>query len=327
MTTIKFIYPYPDWPVIRQTPGGSGIWKDYRFLINGDEEEYDFCVVFNSLLHNTEIVKCHPDNIIFLTGEPYSIRKYQKKFLNQFAHIVTCQKEVRHRDITYLHQGHPWFVNKSYDELIANKYVEKTKQISIVTSNKQFTKGHRKRYDFTMALKECFGDQIDLFGRGIRDFDDKWDVLAPYKYSIPIENDVCDDWITEKLYDCYLSHTFPLYYGSPNVNSYFSENSYLKIDINNLDHSKRTIESVLNDPLHYEKHLGHLIQAKEKYLNTYNIFPLIVDLIEAKKLDKNRPKELITLQQNFFDPYSLSVRGINKIRKTCSRKINEFFSK
>ncbi len=324
---IKFSHPYPNWPYIRQTPNNSGIWKNYQFFINEAIEECDYWVVFNSLLHKKEMVKCHPDNIIFITGEPYSTRKYPRKFLNQFAHIITCQKEIRHDDITYIPQGYPWFVNKSYDELMESNFVKKTKQISIVTSNKQFTKGHRKRFDFSMALKEYFGDEIDLYGRGIRDFDDKWDVLAPYKYSIAIENSSETDYFSEKISDCFLTHTFPLYYGCPNISSYFSEDSYLKIDIDNLDRSKNTIERILNDSMHYEEHLVHLIQAKEKCLNNFNIFPLIVNFIETKKLDKNDSKEPITLQQNFFDPYSLGVRSIDKIRQTCSKKLNEFFSK
>ena len=68
-----------------------------------------------------------------------------------------------------------------------------------------------------MALKKHFGDQIDLFGRGLNDFEDKWDVLANYKYTVAIENDFCDDWVTEKYFDCILSNTLPFYYGCPNL--------------------------------------------------------------------------------------------------------------
>lgn len=327
MIKIKFSNPDSNWPFDRQTPKNSCKWGDYEFFINQDIQKCDYWVVFNELQHEKETTCCNPGNVIFLGAESHSLHTYISTFLNQFAHVITCQREIRHKSVSYKHQGNPWFVNKSYDELMENNCVKKTKQISIITSNKQFTPGHRKRYEFTMALKNYFGEAIDLFGRGIKDFDDKWDVLAPYKYSIPIENDVCDDWITEKLYDCYLAHTFPFYYGSPNLDFYYPKKSFLRIDINNLDNSKRIIENILNDPLHYERHLDFLIQAKKKYLNHYNIFPLIIGFIEEKKLNPNLPKETIILRQHLWDPYSITLRTINKIQRTFHRRINNFLAK
>ena len=40
----------------------------------------------------------------------------------------------------------------------------KTKLLSIVVSNKTFTKGHRDRLEFCLKLKERLGDKVDLFG-------------------------------------------------------------------------------------------------------------------------------------------------------------------
>lgn len=315
MKKIKVSFPYPNWPLIRQTPANSGEWKNYKFFINEDIEECDYWIVFNHLLNNKETAKCDPNNTIFIAAEPNSIMKYSTRFLNQFARVITCQKEIKHTSVTYLQQGLPWFVNKSYDELMHTHFVQKTKQISIITSSKQHTDGHKKRYDFTIALKEYFGDVIDLYGRGIKDFSDKWDVLSPYKYSIPIENSFCNDYFSEKLYDCYLAHTFPLYYGCPNINSYFSDRSYLKIDINNLDYSKHVIEKVLNDPFHYERHLTDVIEAKKKYLDVFNLFPLIISFIESKKMNTNFSKEKVIMRQYFYDPYNLALRISQKLKK------------
>jgi hypothetical protein len=313
---VKLSFPHPHWPLIRQTPAGSGKWNNYQFFINDSAiNECDYWVVFNSILSNTEACNCNPGNTIFLACEPASISKYYPRFLNQFSHVITCQREITSPHVTYFHQGQPWFVNKNYDELAMTNEIIKTKQISIITSNKQYTDVHKKRYAFSMSLKEYFGDAIDLFGRGVKDFQDKWDVLAPYRYSIPIENSSFDDYFSEKLYDCYLTHTFPFYYGCPNIKNYFSERSYITIDITNLDASKRVIEGILNDSSHYEKHLPFLIESKKTYLNTYNLFPLIVNFIESNGLNANGPKEKITLHQNFYDPYTLSLRMAHKIQR------------
>ena len=43
----------------------------------------------------------------------------------------------------------------------------------MISSNKAFTDGHRQRLKFVEALKEHFGENIDVFGRGINSFADK----------------------------------------------------------------------------------------------------------------------------------------------------------
>lgn len=295
MKIVKLTFPYPDFPILRQTPGVSGRWKDYIFIINKDLAECDYWVVLYSL-PTIEAATCSPQNTIFFTGEPSSIQSYNQNFLEQFAHVVTCQREINHPQVTYLHQGHPWFVGKTYDELLNLKTINKTKLISIITSDKQFTDGHKRRFEFAMSLKDYFGERLDLFGRGINNFEDKWDVLSPYKYSIAIENYVCDDWLTEKLYDCYLSHTFPFYYGCSNIERYFEKESFLTIDINDLNKSKRIIENAINDDLHYEKHLKYVIEAKLRYLGYYNFFPLAVNLIESTMESPDIKKQKIELQ-------------------------------
>ena len=56
---------------------------------------------------------------------------------------------------------------KDYDELAALPPAAKTKRLSVISSDKAQTEGHRQRLDFTPP-QEHFGDRIDVFGRGIR---------------------------------------------------------------------------------------------------------------------------------------------------------------
>lgn len=303
MIQVKLTFPYLDWPILRQTPNLTGIWKNYMFFINENMRECDYWVVFDHLLKK-DTTLCMPENTILITGEPPVIKKYGKNFLNQFATVVTCQREIKHRNVLYFLQGHPWFVNKSYDDLRSTAHIEKTKLISIIVSSKKFTDGHKKRYEFALRLKTYFQDKLDLYGRGIQDFQDKWDVLAPYKYSIAIENFFCDDWITEKLYDCYLTHTFPFYYGCPNINKYFDKESLLPIDIDDFDKSISIIEKTLHDKIHYNSHLPYLLKAKKECLNRYNLFPLIISIIEAGTKNKKSRKVKITLKPENYNSKS-----------------------
>jgi hypothetical protein len=312
---VRLSFPY-DWPLLRQTRGFLGEWGKYKFYLNEEPEgECDAWIVFNYLAFKEETTNCPADRIILMTPEPYSIQFYPTRFVNQFSHVITNQSQIKHNNINILHTGTPWFVNKSYDELVVlnENSVKKTKRISIITSNKLVTDGHKKRFEFVMKLKKYFNDEIDLFGRGINNFQDKWDVLAPYKYNISIENSHQDDYFTEKINDCFLSFTFPIYYGCKNLNKYYNPASFKEIDINNYDYSLRQIEDILNDKSHYNEHLNYIIESRDKYLNCYNIFPLIVSFLD--KLDKSKiPSTRNKLFNSFFDIKTISEKVLYKLK-------------
>ena len=308
MKKIKLSYAFPAMHLEKQSPGFSAHWGDCQFFINQEVEDCDVWVVFGGLQKSEESTICPPSHTVFITGEPSMIWSYNQKFLKQFAKIITCQREIKGPGVIYGLQGHPWHVGlnhanpgdlglaKNYDELIGIKDVPKTKLLSIITSDKQNTTGHRQRYKFALSLKKALGDQADLFGRGLNDFNDKWEVLAPYKYSVAIENCSTDDYVSEKLFDCYLAHTFPFYYGAPNVGSYFSPDSYEVIDINDLAGSVEKIKAIINNPNHYQEHLEAIKEAKIEYLNHYNIFPLIAELVSA--WPTNQPKVKVILKDS-----------------------------
>lgn len=303
MKKIKLDIPKVGWPLneeefpyLKQTYNNLGIWGDYKFYVNTSITECDYWIVFEEIENNMSCY-CPRNNTIFITGEPPGIKKYDQKFLNQFSHIISCHKDIVHPDLYNYIQGHLWFVLKNYDELSSIKNINKTKDLSIITSNKVFSKGHKKRYEFALRIKEHFGDRIDLFGNGIKDFKDKWDALAPYRYSIIIENYQCNDWLTEKLFDSYLCHTFPLYYGCLNISKYFNKNSYLEINIDDFENTVKLIENLLDSTDHYNKNLNYILDAKNRTLNCYNLFPLIVNFIESKKMDSCGIKEKISLKK------------------------------
>ena len=94
-------------------------------------------------------------------------------------------------------------------------------------------------------LKEHFKDKLDWYGNGINPLDRKWDGIAPYKYHLTLENQSTYNVITEKLYDAFLGLSYPIYWGAPNVNDYFEDNSLIKINLNDLKGSIQIIEKVI----------------------------------------------------------------------------------
>jgi len=293
MLKVKVTFPYSS-PYLRgQTPNCSCIWDNIEFFINTEISSCDYWIVLYGL-GKKESTICPPENTIFVTGEPVSVRKYEKLFLEQFATVVTAQNLISHPQVYYDHQILPWYVHKTYDELCSMTSFDKKQSISLVTSNKRFSKGHEHRYKFSLALKEYFGNRLDMYGRGIRDFDDKWDVLAPYKYSIAIENFSSKYYVTEKLTECFLSYTFPFYYGCTNIDEYYPKESYEWIDITDIDGSISLIERVLQTPHHYSTHLDSLCEARSRYLEYYQMFPMLSKVVKSiNNTSLNLPSTII----------------------------------
>lgn len=158
--------------LLKFTVNNSGEFKNCLFKVNEETKKADYWVVFEEF-DDKEVVEELKYDTIFIAGEASSIKKYNQKFLNQFDHVITCQKSLYHQSKFLMSPGHAWFSNKTYDELNSIRAVEKTKLLSIVVSNKNITQGHKDRLEFCLKLKERLGDKVDLFGRGFNDFDYK----------------------------------------------------------------------------------------------------------------------------------------------------------
>lgn len=292
----------------RQTKGHELMSLDgrYKFLIGNDVKEADFWVIQGKGVRVSETCKVAPENTIVLTTEPRSVLIYPDKYLKQFGLVCTCQKQTRHKNVHLGPAILPWFVG--YDErqednpdfkatldydILKQIKPEKKKLISVITSNKAFTQGHIDRIRFVNKLKEHFGDQLDIFGRGFNSFGDKWEVLADYKYHIVIENSSQDYYWSEKLGDCFLAETYPFYYGCTNINDFFPEGSYTAIDISKPDDAIAIIdEAISNDIYAGKKDILH--DCKELCLDKYNMFEYIASLCDT--LDASLPKSDVTIQ-------------------------------
>jgi hypothetical protein len=326
MYIVKLTFNY-DWPLFRQTPNYTGVWGNYKFVIDDDLKECDFWIIYCDYKLKDETIKCNPNNIIFVPGEGTHTSPYfYQYFLDQFGAIITVQKQLKHRNLIYTHNANPWFVGKSYDELSSMQISQKTKLISIISSNKAFTEGHVNRLKFVNEIKSHFGDKIDVFGRGIKDFDDKWDVLANYKYSIAIENDYCEDWVTEKFIDCLLAYTYPIYYGCPNLEKYFPSDSFQRIDINDIEGSIKIIESLIDTDV-YESKLQQIAIARDIALNKENLFPFLVNIINnfnpdlEKVWNKFKTNESFKPTPTFIDKVRIQIAYLKIAVKKYLKKL------
>lgn len=311
----------------RQLPRRGFVWGNYHFHINEDVAEADFWVVYSKGQRKTETCKCSPDNTLFVTGEPETVYHYSHGFVKQFARVLSVQDKIRHGNMKMVQPAQPWHIGKicqnngqslkveysqDYDSL-STAQPRKTKLMSIITSNKCFTQGHKDRIEFATRLKEHYGDSLDLFGHGFRDFDDKWEVIAPYKYHICIENSAYPHYWTEKLADCYLGWAFPFYYGCPNLSEYFNSKSYQLINIHDVDAAISVIDKAIEQNLYLQRQ-GDIAEARLKVLNEYNLFALLVE--ELGKMNPKASKQMLTIKSDtsFIDLKKIQVMVVNRLK-------------
>jgi hypothetical protein len=131
---------------------------------------------------------------------------------------------------------------------------KKTKNLSIISSFKRQTVGHRLRHE----IIENKNVEMDIFGNGYNPIDNKIIALKDYMFSLIIENDNTDNWITEKIIDCLVTGTVPVYWGCSNIGKYFNTNGF--IQFSNLEEVKNILPT-----LNKEKYDSMLPFIKENY--------------------------------------------------------------
>ncbi len=105
------------------------------------------------------------------------------------------------------------------------KVYEKTKMISMISSDKAITEGQRYRLQWV----EMIGDQLDLYGRGFNEIANKEEGLCDYMFSVVIENGFYESYFTEKIMDCFATGTVPVYMGSPDIGKYFNKDGIIDL--------------------------------------------------------------------------------------------------
>jgi hypothetical protein len=282
---------------LRQFPDGTPEWGDCAFLFDPLARHYDWLVVYDDLppLDNerfsarVETLACPRANTLLVTTEPSSIKTYGSAYTRQFGHVLTSQPAwaLPHPGRIWSQPALQWFYGLGrahalgYRELLYTSPWAKTRTIATVCSNKQQTHTlHNRRYRFTVALQELL-PELDLYGHGVREMDDKAESLHDYRYHVAVENHRGLHHWTEKLADPYLGLALPFYYGCPNAAEYFPEESFIAIDIDDVPGAAEIIRRAIHDN-EYVQRLPHLLEARRRVIEQYNLFAVLSRHIERQ---------------------------------------------
>ena len=192
--------------------------KTLRFIGSNSNEPHEMTIYVDNYIKSVGFQDPSREKIGWLLESPQmneSVIKYLVDNLEMakqhFKYIFTCMDSLISlgAPFTYsISNAVPWIWEKN------RKIHEKTKLVSMIASDKGWLNGHKNRLQWVEKLK----NKVDLYGRG-RQFqlNDKEDGIRDYMFSVAIENDSSDAYFTEKLTDCFVMGTVPIYYGSRKV--------------------------------------------------------------------------------------------------------------
>ena len=140
----------------------------------------------------------------------------------------------------------------------AFKVYEKSKLVSAISSNKAFLPGHVTRLGFINAVKH----RLDMYGRGFNDIPTKMEGLRDYMFSVTIENCTPTNAFSEKIQDCFLVGTIPIYYGPPNIGDFYDANGILTFT------TQEELDHIL-DNLTPEMYYSRMVSVLSNYVKAF----------------------------------------------------------
>lgn len=273
-------------------------WDEFAFSCD-KKKEYDGILVLNTPFKKIEI-NANPNKVLALMMEPgiKYFHPWMFRKLNQYSIIKSPLQSSNNINPSHGYLG--WFFSEHWTQLSHAPIPPKNKLISCISSNKLIFKGHKKRFHFVNWLNSKM-PELSLFGQNINPLQNKMDGLADYKFSIAIENTSQCNYFTEKINDCFLTYTIPLYYGCTNLEKYFPEKSFIRINIDNYTEAINTIHNAVTT-VNWEERLPAIMEARNLVLNKYHIlagaaaaFREVADSGERKKI------KILPVKRNLYE--------------------------
>jgi hypothetical protein len=250
---------------------GLSMYLDPQSGWEREPEKYDIGIYvdgmcFNQPIDNSKINCAWIIEPPVINGENYiNIVKNKEKF----KYIFTHQKHILNQaeNAVYIPHGGTWMREEDIN------IHSKSKLVSCIFSWKNWNSYHRMRFRTYDRLKD--DSRVDFYGTGCeKPIEFKIDGLKDYMFSIVIENSIETDYFTEKLLDCFLSGTIPIYVGTKNVRNYFDSDGIIFFEG---DEDLPSILDSLNENLYMSKlesikknfELAKIYMSPEKIINQF----------------------------------------------------------
>jgi hypothetical protein len=187
-----------------------------------------------------------------------------KECLPLYKNIYTHNKDLLDYSdkFKFYPHGDCWVNHPSFD---------KNKLVSMISSGKDWTTGHKFRLD----IVNRFSTRTSFFGRDTNPIENKEEALNNYMYSITVENCKKDYYFTEKIIDCFRTKTIPIYWGCPSIGDFFDINGIIVFDTTD---ELNVIMNNLTEEYYYSKidSIENNYKTSFKYNTFFNTFSHII---------------------------------------------------
>jgi hypothetical protein len=301
-------YDFPDF--YQQSEDEKGKWGEVNFSLDPVEDP-ELLICLNPPLNPIATMLPRERRWLVIQEPPVESYRWHKAAFPFFDKVFS-QHLFLSNNIVNTQACLPWHICKSYRELSQLQIGDKLNKVSTITSDLNILPGHILRRKFINYLRKD-KYKIDIFGKGINYIEDKFEGLYPYKYSLVVENSFYPHYWTEKIADCFLSWTMPIYMGCMNIEEYFPKGSIVIIDLNDFEKSRKMITHTVMNNL-WGKNIKALMEARELVLNKYQFFPRMVNEINKSNLNSNYTRQQETIPsfsaQNKSKFLKSSIRGL-----------------
>lgn len=254
----------------------NGIPGNY-FYVDGDYKVAVLIDTNNSF--NNSFNRDNFDKVLFIHGcEPptllgninESIIKNKHKFdiiLSYDENIVNICENAKNFAfgsswVLFNMEGNPCQMRKDY----YNHFnLDKKFKLSFIKSNKNNLPGQKLRHQIGDILKGNGKYEVHVPKKRIPT---KKELFIDSMYHITIENSRFNNYFSEKIVDCFMSYTVPIYWGCPNIGDYFNMDGIIIVN------DKNELKQVLNNlsPSFYKKNLKAIKENYELAYNKYGFF-------------------------------------------------------
>ena len=287
----------------------DGVYNDVVFVCpSTPDSDVDYIITGFEYAFNDLNFFVDPSKLwLWSGGEPYyypmiPIFENRKEFSKVLSHKGDSVMNGEFMQIPSM----TWFDDITRACFLNRAVVPKTKNISWISSNKIYYSGHIDRLKLIRKIhKEKF---VDIYGVGFEYVEQKVPVLEKYKYAIAMENSWNEkDYITEKIADCFMARTMPIYLGPQDIFKCFPEKSLIRMDLDDkflIEKIKEISESDL-----YLERMPYIEEARELALDKWNTFEVLSEKIRSDF--KNNP--LVSREDVFVKGVKPSNNYIKRI--------------
>ncbi|POB13201.1 glycosyltransferase family 10 domain-containing protein [Halobacteriovorax sp. DA5] len=216
----------------------------------------DFCIFLDMPFKSIRSIIPSDVKKILILREPYLVRKdnYDINKHKDFDKVLTWNEELLEKGGKYIFYPSTRFFKENFVKREIS-YCDK-KFLCLINGNlSSRVKGelYSERVNVAKWFERNQPDVFDLWGRGWDKFtiklgnkflrlkkplfirpswrgeiDNKLKCLSGYKFAICFENSKNNNnYITEKIFDCFLSGAVPIYFGAPNVTKFIPKSCFI----------------------------------------------------------------------------------------------------